>query len=967
MLCGDRGTATRAAFGTLLMKRVALVFLLFGLSLVSATVSRAETEAQRPNTGSVLLFGEGAGALDASYLAALVLMPPDAAYDISYRIETRPPISSDFSEPAVIVVASLNEKTTQPWTAAEVDAATAWVSAGGTLIFLGNSPVVLSGRSQNIDLLAPLIGAAQLQSPNSPQRVVGDSPVTEGLQAASWMESGGWSAAGLTTARPLISDGRTSIATVHSIGEGQVFFFGRDASRLNLSTGIQSYSRMVGRAILEGRVVKSPSQRESWILKAMGGEVPETNDSPRNQRELKPTLVSTTVSGAPIPLTQNGTSEALIILGRAASRTAKEAAETLRTELQKLTGADVPIETESRLSVNVETAGNKAEIKTPGGRIIPTAIVVGDSDVGKSLDVTSEGLPLEGYRIATRGNLLFLCGSDSRPDGVELGGTGFAVSTFLEKHCGVRWLWPGDLGSIYPNTPSLSVGPLDERDAPALRIRKLRDIGGQKRFSTDAITGTITAKGGGKRVATSIALLGRELKDQVDNHAQSASWFEHMRLGQSYLAGATHSYFGWWERYGKQHPEWFSLQPTGLRTQTPPREQLCQSSPGLVTEIARTVVEKFQDDPRRDVVSVALNDVGVNSYCFCEACRQKDPINAESALVRYFIGGVSFKSLYPALSDRVVGFYSEIAAEVDRLKPGAKVGVTAYNAYRPAPLAARLPANTLLVFVGTNYFDRHVLNADRQNWNRWAASAPELILRPNTLHQGHAMPAVFVKGLSEDLKHCYETGMIGADYDSIVHHWATQGLNYYVLAKLLWDPSLDPEAVVQDYCAKGFGPAAPVIREYFSALEIHTNEVAEKMGEMTKGTLQSQDEEEPEAPVGAEFFIKQIPNFYPLEKIAEWRKILDRARVAAAGDETILERIAFLDEGLTYAFWQTNFFKTLAEQPEQSPVLKDLALRRQQDFQRMFDERYFAVQFGLALWREEYFWKQAGIALPSKP
>jgi len=948
------------------MRRLLSILSSLSLLLVNA-IAAADSEPQKTDKGSVLLFGEGAGALDASYLAALVLTPPDAAYDIAYRIEKRPPSANDFTEAAVVVVGSLNEKTTKPWTEGDVAAANAWVNAGGTLVFLGNAPAVLSERSQATSPLAPLIGANQFQSPTGPQRVVGDSPVTEGLQTASWMEAGGWSAAGLTTARALVSDGRTSMATVHSIGEGQVFFFGRDASRLNLSTGIQSYSRMVGRAILDGRVAKNPSHREAWILTAMGKEVAETDGLPLNPRPLQNLLVETKAIGAPVQITTNGTSDAVIVLGVSPSRAAKEAARTLRAELLKLTGADIPTATESDFSVTPSPDGSMIEITTRGGKAIPVAIVVGDSEIGKSLGVTSEGLPLEGFRIATRGNLLFLCGSDSRPDGVELGGSVFAVSTFLEKHCGVRWLWPGELGSIYPTTPSLAVGPIDETDAPALRIRKLRDIGGTKRFETDAITGTITPKGSGKRIATSMALLGRDLQTQIKNHSESGSWFDHMRLGQSYLAGATHSYSGWWEKYGAQHPEWFSLQPTGLRTQTPPREHLCQSSPGLVDEIARTVNQKFLDDPRRDVVSIAPNDVGVNSYCFCEACRKKDPINARPTPVRYFIGGVSFNSLYPALSDRMVGFFSEIAAAVDRVRPGAKVGVTAYNAYRSAPLAARLPANTLLVFVGMNYFDQQVLTLDRQNWNRWAASAPELILRPNTLHQGHAMPAVFVKGLAEDLKHGYETGMVGADFDSIVHHWATQGLNYYVLAKLLWNPSLDPEEIVQDYCAKGFGAAASVVREYFAALESHTEEVAKKMGVATKGVLEGQDEEEPEAPVGAEFFIKQIPSFYPVEKITEWRAILERARSAAGGDATIIARIAFLDEGLTYAYWQTEFFKALAEQPEQSPRLKEVSLRRQREFQRIFDENYFAVQFGLALWREEFFWKQAGIVLPSKP
>jgi hypothetical protein len=68
-----------------------------------------------------------------------------------------------------------------------------------------------------------------------------------------------------------------------------------------------------------------------------------------------------------------------------------------------------------------------------------------------------------------------------------------------------------------------------------------------------------------------------------------------------------------------------------------------------------------------------------------------------------------------------------------------------------------------------------------------------LFLRPNAFHQGHGMPGVFVTKLDRDIKR----GMIAAEFDSVLHHWATQFLNYYVLAKLLWDPSQDAEAIVR--------------------------------------------------------------------------------------------------------------------------------------------------------------------------
>src|ERR1041385_8620758 len=68
--------------------------------------------------------------------------------------------------------------------------------------------------------------------------------------------------------------------------------------------------------------------------------------------------------------------------------------------------------------------------------------------------------------------------------------------------------------------------------------------------------------------------------------------------------------------------------------------------------------------------------------------------------------------------------------------------------------------------------------------------------------------------------------MMGTDFDSCCHHWATQGLNYYVVARLHWNPEQDVDAIVDDYCRSGFGPAAKAVRRYFDRLEALMSEAA---------------------------------------------------------------------------------------------------------------------------------------------
>src|SRR3954454_17331820 len=81
------------------------------------------------------------------------------------------------------------------------------------------------------------------------------------------------------------------------------------------------------------------------------------------------------------------------------------------------------------------------------------------------------------------------------------------------------------------------------------------------------------------------------------------------------------------------------------------------------------------------------------------------------------------------------------------------------------------------------------------------------------------MPLIYVHRFADDFRHFVATGMMGTDLDSCTHNWATQGLNYYVVARLHTDPQQDVDAIIEDYCRAGFGPAAQTMRLYFARLE----------------------------------------------------------------------------------------------------------------------------------------------------
>ena len=82
----------------------------------------------------------------------------------------------------------------------------------------------------------------------------------------------------------------------------------------------------------------------------------------------------------------------------------------------------------------------------------------------------------------------------------------------------------------------------------------------------------------------------------------------------------------YWEKYGKDHPEWFALQPDGTRDQSknPDRARLCESNPDLIAAIAREKIEELNKNPNLLGVSIAPNDGGRPAFCTCPKCEALD-------------------------------------------------------------------------------------------------------------------------------------------------------------------------------------------------------------------------------------------------------------------------------------------------------------------------------------------------------
>ena len=115
--------------------------------------------------------------------------------------------------------------------------------------------------------------------------------------------------------------------------------------------------------------------------------------------------------------------------------------------------------------------------------------------------------------------------------------------------------------------------------------------------------------------------------------------------------------------------------------------------------------------------------------------------------------------------------------------------------------------------------------------------------------------------------------------------FALNGLNYYTLSKLLWNPSADPAAIERDYVEKGFGKAAPAVARYFKRMadQWKAAKAAAEDANMLRATLPQ---------------YRIVAGIYPPEFVAACRKDLEEAHALAEGDDR--KRVEFLQAGLRY-------------------------------------------------------------------
>ena len=551
-------------------------------------------------------------------------------------------------------------------------------------------------------------------------------------------------------------------------------------------------------------------------------------------------------SAETVTLADNGTSDYAIVVGRSAYDTPRFAARELQAYLEKATGARLPV-------VN---------------RPLPQkhSIFVGESTFTKAKGIVTDGLPPEGFLIKTHQADLYIMGRDTRGKPLYMNwtlcartGTLYAVYDFLERYLGVRWLFPGGLGEVVPRRRVLTLGPVSIREQPAFVHRYLQPA----------------------RMRSKDVRL----------------WLRRNRIGRSFVFNKAHNWAyvmplpgakkTWpkWKYRGMpylSHPEYYAL-VNGKRVHTYNSQnrhggQVCTSNPEVISLFAEAANDWFDKNPEMDSFSLMPNDGA--GFCECNQCRALDVARRADGK--------------PVLTDRMFTFYNAVARLVQEKHPDKYLSAGAYIYYRTPPEKV-IPARNLCInYVhGNALFKANSTIAARRlgEIKQWTALNDHVVL--TTWHTGAGlwdMPLSTVPETARLLRSFKSLGGIGFFYHTLMSP-GSGALENYIAARMMWDPDLDLEKLLEQYYTSSYGPeSGSCIRRYHELLH----------GALASFTNNNTLRIRHETPRGVTRLRKRemiVPLYAGIRQTA--RDLLDRA-VGCAGAGKQAERARIVSENFRF-------------------------------------------------------------------
>lgn len=489
-------------------------------------------------------------------------------------------------------------------------------------------------------------------------------------------------------------------------------------------------------------------------------------------------------------------------------------------------------------------------------------------------------LPIQHAWIECDENCYAITGND---EGISTG-TLFAVYDWLDSALGVRWMWPGSAGTYVPECEVIHFREGKYENGPRLKMAEWRD-------SSDF----------------------RELWPTMDGAksflADQRVWLKRNRFfNNQAVQRYGHAFTTWWDKYGKEHPEWFQMLPDGTRRPDP---TYCRGVGAYITlcvsnqELVRKIVQEWLANPERAVIPrINLNENDSWGRCTCDECLAMDDsdippeVRRAACLEKFQKGDEGWVRELGSVTARYMKFALAVLAEADRVAPELHAELTSaiYANYSLAP-DMKLSDRICLRYCPPIMFPWTPAKVERycREWKAWAKTGVCLMMRPNFLLDGHNFPVNYARQFRECFTFAYENNMIGFDFDSLSGQFAAQSFVTYAVARLNCHPELTIEEMEDEFCA-GFGAAADEIKAY-----------VERQAEITDGAYRIYREAglnlRSNAPEDGDYSRFHMAGQYLFtdEIFAELYNRLAAAELKVGDDDDSRQRIDWMRLGLDHA------------------------------------------------------------------
>ncbi len=512
-----------------------------------------------------------------------------------------------------------------------------------------------------------------------------------------------------------------------------------------------------------------------------------------------------------------------------------------------------------------------------------TSIILGENALSRKAGLSLKGLPRDGYIIKTVGKDIYILGKDdpkadparSMSKGVWIHyyerGTLFGVYSFLEQAAGVRFYFPGKMGTVVPKHHDLKLGAFDIVDYPDFTSRKYSIYSGRWYEGKDR----------GKNI-----LPGKNLN------------IYRLRMETKYIPNCHGlSRLGYLERFGKSHPEYFALMTSGKRHNNPGMPhpgQLCYNSK-VRDEIAKDAEAFLRGKPassrgacRKGRVCWDLSGFQPGYFnvmpqdamypCRCDKCK------------KYFAGGDQ------AMSEFIWGFTADIANRLKKNGVPGKVTMMAYPPYRSIPKTVDIPDNVMVMTAVRGPWDEHLPKFKQKNdqlikdWVKKCHGKKTWLWNYANKYgklEISGLPALTPKAIGSYYKR-QAPYIFGAYLQSGTDYYLFNHLNLYVFSKVAWDNKTDVDALLKEYYQKMYGPAAGAMEQIFNRLEyLWLYKIAGKPIDTPLG---------PQCLPPADYQIWE--EIYSPKELSSLNKEFDQAEKLAVKDKDSLARVKFMRKEL---------------------------------------------------------------------